>query len=432
VQLPIIMASSSSSSFSFASFSRLATVEVQLVLQCCDLAERLALARCSRATLAAARHPFAWATPAGPVRLRLRPLVGLEPALPPAAVLSSSLLRYVSFAVRWENVPVPASSSSSSSSSSAFPALVPNAADLHNMNALSYHELNCLWSVPRLTTLDASERKGYGMDHSSSCWERLLDNYLHPGQMRSLKSLHVNNYNFDKEDNNSTSLRLLVNHLPALTELGITGSAACRLELYSHPHLTSLTVRGYIPLADSNNPVVEHSYIARCTNLRELHTIGSFTRQLVTILSCANMVRSLRVLSLQDFSSLHPMSQADLFVPVFEKLASTLEDLRMDQFWGIEHVLRHVPLLASLRRCVLGLHWTFGERIVGSVNPVLFQSGVRDLRARVPACVVEVHHARWDKELKSNKPHEPLQPPLLFREGHEEFDRLERLCSLTY
>jgi hypothetical protein len=50
------------------------------------------------------------------------------------------------------------------------------------MNALIYHELNCLWSVPRLTALDATERKGYGMDHSASCWERrLLDNYyLHP------------------------------------------------------------------------------------------------------------------------------------------------------------------------------------------------------------------------------------------------------------
>jgi hypothetical protein len=181
-----------------------------------------------------------------------------------------------------------------------------------------------------------------------------------------------------------------------------------------------LTVRGYIPSRrQQQQSAVEHSYIARCTRLRELHTIGSFTRQLVTILRCATLVHSSRVLSLKEFSSVREAG-----IDLGGICARTNSG-------SIEHVLRHVPLLASLRRCVLGLHWTFGERIVGSVNPVLFQSGVRELRVRVLACVVEVHHARWDKGLKSNKPHEPLQPPL-FREGHEQFDRLEELCSLTY
>ena len=56
--------SASSSSFSPSSspsaFGRLAVVELQLVLQCCDRRSLVRLARCSRFTLTAAAHPFAW------------------------------------------------------------------------------------------------------------------------------------------------------------------------------------------------------------------------------------------------------------------------------------------------------------------------------------------------------------------------------------
>ena len=41
-------------------FRRLATVELQLIMQHCDQRTLLALARCSRFTLSAASHPFAW------------------------------------------------------------------------------------------------------------------------------------------------------------------------------------------------------------------------------------------------------------------------------------------------------------------------------------------------------------------------------------
>ena len=42
------------------SLQRLATVELQLIMQCCDAQSLLALARCSRFTFAAASNPFAW------------------------------------------------------------------------------------------------------------------------------------------------------------------------------------------------------------------------------------------------------------------------------------------------------------------------------------------------------------------------------------
>ena len=42
------------------SLSRLATVELQLIMQCCDQRTLLRLARCSRFTRQAASDPFAW------------------------------------------------------------------------------------------------------------------------------------------------------------------------------------------------------------------------------------------------------------------------------------------------------------------------------------------------------------------------------------
>jgi len=50
-------------------FDRLATVELQLIMRCCDQPTLIALARCSRFTLAAASHPFAW-QPLSPIALQ--------------------------------------------------------------------------------------------------------------------------------------------------------------------------------------------------------------------------------------------------------------------------------------------------------------------------------------------------------------------------
>jgi len=81
------------------SLSQLATVELQLLLHFCDAPSALRLARCSRATLAAALQPFAWSH-AEPLQLQL----SADPSPPQAAQrLASprSLLRFVPLAVRW-------------------------------------------------------------------------------------------------------------------------------------------------------------------------------------------------------------------------------------------------------------------------------------------------------------------------------------------
>ena len=50
-------------------FGRLAAVELQLVMRCCDQSTLIALARCSRFALAAASHPFVW-QPLSPIALQ--------------------------------------------------------------------------------------------------------------------------------------------------------------------------------------------------------------------------------------------------------------------------------------------------------------------------------------------------------------------------
>jgi len=50
-------------------FARLATVELQLIMRCCDQPTLIALARCSRFALAAASSPFVW-QPLSPIELR--------------------------------------------------------------------------------------------------------------------------------------------------------------------------------------------------------------------------------------------------------------------------------------------------------------------------------------------------------------------------
>jgi hypothetical protein len=79
-------------------FSRLAEVEVQLVMQCCEQRTFLAVARCSRFTLRAADHAFAWRY--GRVRLRC------GPQCPPRSALDrlrrSLLHRTSCVSVEWQ------------------------------------------------------------------------------------------------------------------------------------------------------------------------------------------------------------------------------------------------------------------------------------------------------------------------------------------
>jgi Ran GTPase-activating protein (RanGAP) involved in mRNA processing and transport len=77
-------------------FDRLATVELQLIMRCCDKRTLLALARCSRFALAAASHPFAW-QPLSPIELRCDWPLELSGRLQPEA----SLLRHADISIIW-------------------------------------------------------------------------------------------------------------------------------------------------------------------------------------------------------------------------------------------------------------------------------------------------------------------------------------------
>lgn len=79
------------------SLSRLATVELQLVMHCCDRRSLLTLARCSRSILRAARDDFAW-------RL-LSPIVVPEAAGALRPELEQSLLRFCDVSVEWSSCP---------------------------------------------------------------------------------------------------------------------------------------------------------------------------------------------------------------------------------------------------------------------------------------------------------------------------------------
>ena len=77
-------------------FDQLAAVELQLIMRCCNQRTLLALARCSRFTLAAAPHPFAWQL-LSPIDLRCDWPLELSGRLQPKA----SLLRHADISVIW-------------------------------------------------------------------------------------------------------------------------------------------------------------------------------------------------------------------------------------------------------------------------------------------------------------------------------------------
>jgi Ran GTPase-activating protein (RanGAP) involved in mRNA processing and transport len=99
-------------------FSRLATVELQLIMRCCDQFTLLALARCSRFTLAAASHPFVW-QPLSPIALRCDWPLELSGRLR----AEKSLLRHADISVTWRPWPKAAMSAEQVNSLAALPRL---------------------------------------------------------------------------------------------------------------------------------------------------------------------------------------------------------------------------------------------------------------------------------------------------------------------
>jgi Ran GTPase-activating protein (RanGAP) involved in mRNA processing and transport len=89
-------AANQSTSVAISPFSRLATVELQLIMRCCDQPTLIALARCSRFALAASSSRFVW-QPQPPITLQCDWPLELSERLRTA----TSLLRYADINVTW-------------------------------------------------------------------------------------------------------------------------------------------------------------------------------------------------------------------------------------------------------------------------------------------------------------------------------------------
>jgi len=117
------------------SLQSLAVVELQLVMQCLDRLSLLALARCSRALLAAALHPFPWKHVVVDLRCS-----GSEP--PPR----SHFVQFLRAAVGWAAANIWATTSSGEPSAKAAPLPSPlTMARRYNSSLLRFGHCNVRW-----------------------------------------------------------------------------------------------------------------------------------------------------------------------------------------------------------------------------------------------------------------------------------------------
>ena len=231
-------------------FRSLATVELQLVMQHCDLNTLLALARCSRFTLSAASHPFAWRA--------------LSPLSFPTTVASrlhgSRLLAHCDVALRWMS-----------------------ATKERGQPDVDDAELAAIGSVPRLVELDTHAR-----EVKSAQMQRLLS---HPS-LAGLTALHTGGGQLD-----GTCTALLPLHQPRLRTLSVQidhdSDADPRL-LAPLPQLPALTDLS-LDASGVGDGVVE--MIGRCASLRRLH-LGSLQNDVLFAVLTAPARAQLESLSL--------------------------------------------------------------------------------------------------------------------------------------
>jgi hypothetical protein len=208
------------------SLSRLAAVELQLVMQCCDLQSLLALSRCSRHSLAAASSDFAWRC--------LSPLCLFPTQLQrddPAARSRSLPLRFCDSHFEWR----------------------PLHPDVQS-------ELGRIHSLPRLRSLNSLKHAGL----SPAVWQRLL---AHPA-LSGLTSLRIG-VGMMREDDGSL-LPLLAAHCPRLSRLHVYNeclvaqmSQSALDGLWSLPALSDLLLSGDLA-------AIHARAVSRCSSLRRL------------------------------------------------------------------------------------------------------------------------------------------------------------------
>ena len=212
-----------------APFQRLATVELQLVMQHCDLSTLLLLARCSRFTLSSASHPFAWRA--------LSPLsFSTTVARLGGRLRGSRLLAHCDVALRW---------------------LPPT--NWWRQAAVENAELAAIESMPRLVELDTCSR-----EVKSAELRRLLS---HPA-LTGLTALHSDTRQMDNSC--TTLLPLQQPRLRTLSLLASHNSTANQHLLAPLARLHALTDLS-LDVIDMDESSVE--IISRCASLRRLHLL---------------------------------------------------------------------------------------------------------------------------------------------------------------
>ena len=317
-----------------ASLAGLATVELQLVMQHCDLQSLLFLARCSHSTLEDASDPLAWrgrclgltfvhppapGADAGQRRpeislwQRLRCCIRPPPPPPPAPSLllpsltqriSGSLLRHCDVRINW------------------------NYDRNFRCYPVSDAEQDALAAIPRLRALDSCDRQGAGPSQIAALVQR-------PG-LRGLVSLVCG-----KRQLHEKSIGALAVHSPQLSTVTTQGSSRTDPPLHRLPALTDLTVgvrhSGGLTMAG----------VARCGGLRRLSVwpdnSNGFTARDVHAALLSPTLRTLEYLSVRGLDALHadgryqPAAQLDWTVP-FANLPA-LRSLHLEDPRGVDELL---------------------------------------------------------------------------------------------
>ena len=316
---------------SVAAFAGLAAVELQLVMQCCDLSTLLALARCSRFTLRAASDPLAWRALSPLSQTFLHPLspdagagrpkdsawqrlsccIRPPPAAPPlllpslAQRISGSLLRFCDIKVDWSHE--------------------------EQLSNVSDAELDALAAIPRLCALNSCGRDTAGAAQLAPLVRR--------PELRGLTALTCGGYQL-----NEAVIEALEDHCPRLSTFAKWDSTWTNPPLHRLPALTDLSVQIYRGNKQTMPTVL------RCAGLRRLairsDPLGGCASRGVHAALLSPSLRALEHLSVHDLDALHadgrdqPAAQLD-WAAAFANLPA-LRSLHLADPRGIDELLAAV------------------------------------------------------------------------------------------
>ena len=410
------------------SLDRLATVELQLIMQHCDAQSLLLLARCSRFTLHAASDPFAWRAlsplswnfvhPLGPgadVELRrpeislwqrmrccIRPLPLSPPPAPSlllrmpslAQRISGSLLRHCDIRIDW------------------------NYDRSFRCYPVSDAEQDSLAAIPRLRALDSCDRQGAGPSQIATLVQR-------PG-LRGLVSLVCG-----KRQLHEKSIGALAVHCPQLSTVSTQGSSRTDPPLHLLPALTDLIV------SVRHSGGLTMAGVARCSGLRRLSVSpdnsNGFTARDVHAALLSPSLRSLEYLSVRGLDALHtdgrdqPAAQLD-WAAAFANLPA-LRSLHLSDPRGVVELLAAVGAgcaqLHSLRvHCIeVGLGELTGVRTAFPSAAVLGSLLARQPSLRSVALLL----ASRERFARAPSPIDELTRENIWSRTHEDLTALAAL-----